>query len=249
MTNKVLAFCAALILSAEMGQVEAKKNSKLGYLLNLQHEIVDELDHVPAATTTHHTVPLHHDSTARHMEREGFAHERAIEDWTQHADAPHVHQVDMHAERHSWAGVACPKGEVKIGCCKCVAANSEDAGATPEPPSAESDDDKPEPPSAPEPPSEEEPPSVSEEETPEPPSEDSDKEDAIHFVDHKLTFYEGLPHHHSEHRTQHGDFDAHHIAREHHEPVTTTTTHYDMAPEALTHHRRFSFSKAAGSEE
>ena len=46
MSNKVLAFCAALALSAQFGQVEAKKG-KLSYLLNLQHEIVEELDHVP----------------------------------------------------------------------------------------------------------------------------------------------------------------------------------------------------------
>jgi len=41
----------------------------------------------------------------------------------------------------------------------------------------------------------------------------------------------------------------------HHEPVvqhhevTHTETHYDMAPEALTHHKRFSFSKAKSPEE
>jgi len=196
MSNKVLAFCAALAFTAQFGLVEAKKG-KLSYLLNLQHEIVEELDHAPLA---HHAEEL---AAARH-------HERDLEAWSGHEAGSHTHQIDMHAERHSWAGVACPAGEVKIGCCKCVAANSEEA---PE----ESEEDKPEPPSAPEEPSAEEPPS--EEETPEPPSADekSDEEDAIHFVDHNLRHYESVPHQSERHhRTQHHDFDAHHIAREHH---------------------------------
>jgi len=95
--------------------------------LNLQHEIVEELDHMPQA---HHSDEF----TARHHEKEGLLHERDIEAWTGHEAGSHTHQIDMHAERHSWAGVACPAGEVKVGCCKCVAANSEE----------EKDDDKPE---------------------------------------------------------------------------------------------------------
>ena len=40
----------------------------------------------------------------------------------------------------------------------------------------------------------------------------------------------------------------HHEPLVHHE-VTHSETHYDMAPESLTHHKRFSFSKAQAPEE